>query len=300
MIQPGTAPSSPLLLFWSNLHRQAPKLNIPGTNFNIGFTLCSAAFLSCIRLLMSQVFLHVLQWDPDNIRTGISTAYSVSIIHSIILCAGLSVVLYHQPYNLLAKLKDAPLDLQEATVALLEFCTGYMVYDFTFMLHESNWTPHPDDYAFLAHHVVTTLYMSQCKVLGVGHVSAMSLMLTGELTNPCQSYHAISRYGIQIVEDTMSWWHVLHPFAEWIYALAYFIVRGFVGPCQNMHITYVYLVSIKGRQMIPKYISIPWVVMIWGIILGSIPWTMEALDKVKDGLQVKYHKGYDYGPGFEL
>ena len=52
--------------------------------------------------------------------------------------------------------------------------------------------------------------------------------------------------------------------------------------------------------MIPKYISIPWVVMIWGIILGSIPWTMEALDKVKDGLQVKYHKGYDYGPGFEL
>ncbi len=114
-----------LLLFWSNLHRQAPKLNIPGTNFNIGFTLCSDAFLSCIRLLMSQVFLHVLQWDPDNIRTGISTAYSVSIIHSIILCAGLSVVLYHQPYYLLAKLKDAPLDLQEATVALLEFCTGY-------------------------------------------------------------------------------------------------------------------------------------------------------------------------------
>ena len=92
----------------------------------------------------------------------------------------------------------------------------------------------------------------------------------------------------------------MHPFAEWIYALAYFIVRGFVGPCQNMHITYVYLVSIKGRQMIPKYISIPWVVMIWGIILGSIPWTMEALDMVKDGLQVKYHKSYDYGPGFEL
>ena len=300
MAQPEKGSSSPILLFWSNLHRRAPKLHIPGTNFDIGFTLCSAAFLTCIRFLMAQVFLHLAHFDPENVRTTLCTAYSVSIVHSIILCIGLAVVLYHQPYNLLAKLKDSSPDLQEATHALLEFCTGYMVYDFIFMLYESNWVPNPDDYAFLGHHFVTTLYMSQCKVLGVGHISAMSLMLSGEITNPVQSYHAISRYAIQMVSDTTSLWHTLHPCAEWIYALAYFIVRAFIGPCQNIHITYVYLLSSEGRRSIPKYITIPWVIMIWSIILGSIPWTMEALAMVKDGLHVKYHKGYDYGPGFEL
>lgn len=291
--------SSPLLVFWSNIHQHAPKLCIPGTNFDIGLTLCSAAFLSTVRFLMSLVFLHILQWDPSNIRTRTSTAFCVSSIHSMTLCAGLITVLRHQPYNILARRKDATLDIQHATLALLDFCTGYMLYDFTFMLYESNWVPNPSDYAFLGHHIVTSLYMTQCKVLGVGHISAMSLMLTGEITNPFQNFHGVSKFAIQMVDST-SLWHVFHPLLEYLYAISYFFVRGFVGPTQIVHITYVLLFTSEGRRTIPKYISIPWVLMIWGIILGSIPWTMEALDMIKDGLEVKYHAGYDYGPGYEL
>mmetsp|Transcript_41206 Transcript_41206/g.80642 ORF Transcript_41206/g.80642 Transcript_41206/m.80642 type:complete len:128 (+) Transcript_41206:1-384(+) len=127
----------------------------------------------------------------------------------------------------------------------------------------------------------------------------MSLIFTGEITNPFQNSLLVSRYAIQM-EPIGSFIHDLHPFIEICYALAYFPVRAFVGPLQIVHITYDLLFTRQGRDNIPIYVSVFCVCIIWGIILGSIPWVTESLDMIKDGLEVKYNQTSDYGPRYEL
>eukprot|EP00553_Chaetoceros_curvisetus_P003665 CAMPEP_0204635038 /NCGR_PEP_ID=MMETSP0717-20131115/30627_1 /ASSEMBLY_ACC=CAM_ASM_000666 /TAXON_ID=230516 /ORGANISM="Chaetoceros curvisetus" /LENGTH=166 /DNA_ID=CAMNT_0051653657 /DNA_START=1 /DNA_END=501 /DNA_ORIENTATION=+ len=166
------------------------------------------------------------------------------------------------------------------------------------MLYIKNWTIVPDDIPFLGHHVVTTLYMSQVRVLEAGHISAMTLMWSGEFSNPLQNGHVITRFAIQMTEDG-TLWHIVHPFLELMFAIVYFVFRALLGPVQIAHITYD-LLTREGRKNIPLYISIGWIIMIWGILIGSIPWTKECYEMALDGLEVKYHKDYDYGPGYEL
>jgi hypothetical protein len=72
-----------------------------------------------------------------------------------------------------------------------------------------------------------------------------------------------------------------------------------VGPLQIIHISYD-LLTQEGRKNIPLYIGIIWIIMIWGIILGSMPWTVESIEMAMDGLQVKYNETYNYGPRYEL
>jgi hypothetical protein len=287
-----------VLRFWSGLYSAVPKINIPGTQFDIFFAVLSALFLTTVRILFANLYTSVLEWDGENIRTKNVASYSVSIVHSLVLCVGLWSVLKDQPYAPMAKMNIAPKYWQDASTALMQFCTGYMVYDFMFIMIERDWVPKPEDYAFLAHHVVTALYMSQTRALGYGHISAMGLMFTGEVTNPSQSFHSITRYAIQMVSSD-SLWHAVHPYAEILHAAMYGFVRSVVGPLQILHISCLLIFTKQGRS-IPFRISIPWMIMTWGIIIGSIPWTLEGIEMVKDGLTVKYHKDYDYGPGFEL
>ena len=290
--------SSSIIKAWSTLYNFTPKLYLPGTKFDVLFAGLSALILTVFRIFFINLYTSVLEWDGSNIRTKSVSAYSVSIVHSLMLCFGLWPILRDQRYSPLAKMNVAPKYWQDASTALMQFCTGYMIYDFTFMLKESGWIPKTEDYAFLAHHVVTTLYMSQTRVLGYGHVSAMGLMFTGEITNPLQSFHSISRYAIQMA-PSHSLWHVVHPYAELLHAVLYGFVRAVIGPLQISHISYLLIFTKQGKS-IPFLVSIPWIIMIWGIILGSIPWTLEAVGMAMDGLTVKYHKDYDYGPGFEL
>ena len=35
--------------------------------------------------------------------------------------------------------------------------------------------------------------------------------------------------------------------------------------------------------------------MVWAVIFGSGPFIQEAIDMLSDGLELKYHKDYDYG-----
>ncbi len=225
-------------------------------------------------------------------------ACTTSSCHSLVLVPSLWAALRDQPYKPSASISSAPQYYKDAVTALLSFCTGYMVYDFIFMLYVNNWSVDPGDIPFMAHHVVTTLYMSQVRVLEAGHISAMTLMWSGEFSNPLQNGHTVTRFAIQMAEDG-TLWHIVHPFVEFIFAVVYFVFRAFVGPVQIIHITYD-LLTKDGRKTIPLYISIGWIIMIWGIILGSIPWTKECYEMAMDGLEVKYHKGYDYGPGYEL
>ena len=140
--------------------------------------------------------------------------------------------------------------------------------------------------------------MNSARLVGAGHISALTLMWSGEFTNPLQNVHSISRFAIQMVGDE-SLWHFFHPYIELVFAAFYFFFRALLAPPQIAHLSYD-LLTKEGRKNVPWYVSIFWIPLCSGIIIGSIPWTLEALDMVKDGLVVKYDKSFDYGPRYEL
>lgn len=287
------------ITFWSNIYQNAPKLYIPSTQFDIGFTIVSFCIISLLRLINEFIWINILEFNPNSYKTIESASALTSLAHALVLCSGLYAALVSQPYVPSAPIASAPKDYQFAVTALLQMCTGYMFYDAIFMIKSNGWSIHPDDVSFLGHHVVTILYMSQTRVLGVGHISAMSLMFTGELTNPLQNGHLITKFGIQLAAKG-SLFHVLHPYLEFVYSLIYLIMRGLVGFVQIAHISYHMLCTKEGRNNVSLKVSVLWVLMIWGILIGSIPWTKECLEMIKDGLDVKYDESWNYGPRYEL
>ena len=80
----------------------------------------------------------------------------------------------------------------------------------------------------------------------------------------------------------------------------YAFFRTFLGPGAMAHITY-HLILPSTPHTIPTIITIIYLIMGWGVLIGSIGWTTEAIEMALDGFHiVKYHKDYDYGPGYEL
>ena len=286
-----------LMKFWGGMYNFLPKTYFPGTDLAIGMTLVSSMFFTLVRTIYEYLYTEVL-FDGENAKTLSMASCNTSMTHSLLLVPSLWQVLRNQPYRPAASIVGTPKYYQDAVHALLQFCTGYMLYDFVFLLKDNGWAVHPDDVAFIGHHFVTVIYMTQTRVLKAGHISAITLMWSGEFTNPMQNCHCISRFAIQLAQSG-SFWHLAHPYIELVYATFYSFFRAVVGPLQIVHITYD-LLTKEGRKNIPLYIAIPWIIMINGIIIGSIPWTKEAIDMVKDGLHVTYHETYDYGERYEL
>lgn len=284
--------------FWGGLYNAAPKIYIPGTEFDIGFILLSALFISCVRFSSEYIWSEIFGFDLSNKMVFKMAAFSTSAFHSCMLVPSLWPVLLDQPYIPSAPIKNAPQYYKDASTALLSLCSGYMVYDFIFMMKNSGWTIESKDIPFLGHHVATLLYMCGVRVMGSAHISAMALMWSGEFTNPIHSFHSISRFAIQLADDD-SFWHLINPYVEFSFAVLYLFFRALVGPLQIVHISYD-LLTKEGRKNVPWYVSLFLIPLCSGIIIGSIPWTMESWEMMKDGLDVKYHRDWDYGPGYEL
>lgn len=288
-----------LVLFWSDLYNSAPKLYFPFTQFDVGFTILSLCTISLLRLLNEYIYINIIGFNPKTYKTIESAAAVTSIVHAIVLCSGLWSVLISRPCIPSARMDSGTKEYVLAVTALLQLCTGYMFYDAIFMVRSNGWAVHPEDVAFLGHHVVTIVYMSQTRVIGAGHISAMILMFAGELTNPLQNAHLMTKFGIQMAAEG-SLFHILHPYVEYAFSIAYFIMRGLVAPFLLAYNAYDLLLTKNGRANVPLGVSIFWIIMSSGIVIGSIPWTKECLQMMKDGLKVKYDENWDYGSRYEL
>mmetsp|Transcript_3478 Transcript_3478/g.4839 ORF Transcript_3478/g.4839 Transcript_3478/m.4839 type:complete len:320 (-) Transcript_3478:116-1075(-) len=286
-----------VLKFWSNLYQTVPKICIPGTNLNFAVTILCTIIIFLIRVGFDKIYVNVMGWPANSPRKDFCAACSASIVHSIVLCIGLGKALACQKFSPSAKLCVFPQWWQDASTALLQLCSAYMIYDAFFLFKDNNWVLDTSDYAFFGHHVATFVYMTQCRVYGAGHMSAMTLMFWGEITNPFQNTWNISKFAIQF-EPEGSVWHAIHPYLELSYAVAYFPIRAFVGPVRIIQITYDLMVTKQGRDNLPLLVRLLWIFIIWTLILGSLPWTFEAFDMIRDGLAVKYHKDWDYGPRY--
>jgi hypothetical protein len=166
--------TNPVAKHWVRLYRLVPRVDFPGTSVSISFTLCSAALLYSVRLTIQYVLVSLLEWPRDYEGTREAPGSLAAVFHSLNLLPGLIVALATQPYTPTRHLSTAPKWWRDLVDALMQFCTGYMIYDsIASFLMVKGLNLEGTDYLFLGHHMATAVYMTQCRVLQAGHTSAM-------------------------------------------------------------------------------------------------------------------------------
>jgi len=276
------------------VYHALPAVNVPFTNFNISFALLSAVFLANIRFANEYLLVSAFGWPGDVTPTREAAACCTSVCHSTILCVGLIVAFLTQTYDVAAKIKDQGADANkkwwpDLADALLQFCTGYMIYDTIINILWLRWNSelwmvelNDDDYLFLAHHIMTTFYMTSARVIGAGYMSAMICMLLGELTNPLHNMYMMGEVAMTLECCNGPSAQQFHSRVTIAFAAAYFTVRVFIGPLFFAGVTYVLLFTKRGRTNVPIALNIFWNMLIWGVAFGSGSWIQKSYHILAD------------------
>merc|ERR1719491_2341833 len=150
------------------VYRSLPPLCLPYTNFNISFTLLSTLLLAMIRTVVWQ-YLICAGWPSRSKMTTDAAASLTSILHGFVLCFYLGVCLYRNPRNYVpsARLENFPVWWQDAATAVLEICTGYMLFDFFSLVKDMT-----DlgvkfselEVLVMMHHFLSFSYMVSCRL----------------------------------------------------------------------------------------------------------------------------------------
>mmetsp|Transcript_9663 Transcript_9663/g.22679 ORF Transcript_9663/g.22679 Transcript_9663/m.22679 type:complete len:323 (+) Transcript_9663:90-1058(+) len=275
------------------------------------FTFASCAFLSLMRILFFNLLTSYYGWPVQSKMTTDASSSLGSIVHSILLCGWLTEWFWklgYRAYSPSAKLSDhneKDPDLNDAAVACLQFCTGYMMFDTIWTVGDAyrlNILPLTEfETLIMAHHVLTSFYMISCRAIGAGHISAMILMLTGEISNPLMNGMFVTRFAVQLEcckhSETIV---LLHTLLEHSFAVVYIVFRTTIGPACAIHLAWDVLCTKQGRQNIPLLLSVIWVIMVIGVLVGSGPFIGEAIEMLQDGWQLKYTPDYDYGERYRI
>jgi hypothetical protein len=275
-----TADKIPFLVgFWGSLSNGLPQLSIGGLNFSV--TVFSALFLIAVRLTAEYVLISYFGWPAGSLLTKDAASSVGSIVHSMNLVPGLWQCFMSQPYVPSEKMATAPIWWQDGASALLQLTTGYMVYDAVFNIFwvkRATGVP-TDDYIFIAHHVVTILYMTSTRIIGAGHQSAMMCMFLGEVTNPLHNAYFIGEKAMQLECCNGPMAQQLFRIIQIAFSIFYLAVRGPIAPSFFAPMTWD--LWARGRKHIPIWIIFIWSLLIWGVLFGSIPWTIECWDVLK-------------------
>lgn len=272
---------------WLLIYHAIPKMYVPYTSLEISFALVSAAMLACIRYFAEFVLVQSFGWPTagDGLINGATptkeaAASCASICHSTILCIGLIVAFATQKCDPASKRTDHPLWWQDFVDALLQFCTGYMIYDAIINIVWLRWDPqtqllpilNDDDKLFLVHHMMTSFYMTSSRVIGAGHMSAMVCMLLGEVTNPLHNLYMMGEVAMKQECCNGPTAQYIHTIISVAFAAMYYVARAILSPITMIIVSCCLLVTKRGRANIPLIINILWNLMIWAVIFGSSSW----------------------------
>lgn len=266
---------------WLRVYHALPRCKLPLLRLDISLTLASFVYLTCVRFVIPFLLSNFLGWPEGDINTSLASASVVSMFHSVPLCIGLIVAFSTQKYSPIAKFDEAPTWWREFSDALLQFCTGYMVYD---SLVNSCWLRWDgerfqltdDDYLFLAHHFMTSFYMTSTRIIQAGHMSAMICMLLGELTNPFMNFYMIGGLNTALNCCMSQSLEKLYATNEIVFAVLYNIFRVILAPVFLIPVTYQLVLTKKGRENIPLPLALFWSLMIYGVMFGSASWIVKC------------------------
>ena len=170
------APAFPLPESWTNLYDSVPKVVLPFTDVDITFTVISAVLFACIDYSSAHAMRSVAKWPLKESRAiGGSLA---TIVHSSVLVGGLFACLRKEQYRPSCRLDSHARWFKEVSTALIQLCTGYMLYDALVQFIADRWVQGSGpvlsvaDWMFLGHHFATSFYMTSARVIKAGHMSA--------------------------------------------------------------------------------------------------------------------------------
>lgn len=275
-----------ILKLWIDLYRSSPKLYIPGTEIDFGFSLVCAIPLTLLRLFFRHVFYYV-GWD-HSADTLSASGCMPSICHSSLLVPGLLATLLSHKYVPSATLRGTPQWYQDSVHALLSFCTGYMIYDMFMSYFAEKWQPGQgpvltsEDWMYVGHHVLTSLYMVSTRWAECGHISAMVLMFFGEASNPNMNIKLIVERAMK--QDSfkgVSWLPTLYIYNDQVFSTIYILCRVFAASFVFPHLTYDLLV--RGKKNAPMWLIVVWLILCYGVQIGSIPLIFECIATLKNG-----------------
>ena len=281
-------------------------------HLDVTLTIASALILSLIRYISEYSMIYLFQWPPNTYITKNAAASVAAIFHSIQLVPSLYVCFRSLSSLSASESSDGQRNTGRHTTgssnqynpsqhmmvvsdtwwkdtvdALFQFCTGYMIYDgvlnILYMKYNMIGQISSEDYLFLGHHLATILYMSSVRYIQQGHQSAMICMLLGELTNPFHNMYYIAQAAqtLSCCNGTIATW-LFHSITL-AFAVSYVLVRTIVGPFVFVHLTYNLWTTGRRKDIYPIPISllILWTILIWAVILGSIPWIVECYHMIQ-------------------
>ncbi|KAL7546977.1 hypothetical protein ACHAWF_010297 [Thalassiosira exigua] len=274
---------------WLFLYRATPRLRLPGTDVNFGFALLCAVAFSVLRLSF-RLLLYSLGWPVGSLDTYFASACMASFCHSSLILPGLGATLLSQKYVPSGRLEPSPKWYKDATCSLMMFCTGYMIYDSVLGYIVETWqigvgpVLTADDWTYVGHHIMTSLYMISSLWNGAGHMSAMMLIFNGEFSAPLMNPHLFMEKALdQDCWKGIEWLPKAFAYNEQLFSLIYLVCRVVVSPFVISYVSYDLLLTKRGRKDVPLWLSILWMPMCWGVQLGSIPWIMTCFDTLKRG-----------------
>jgi len=280
-----------------SLYRSVPNLiyvRSSTTNEKVGltFALISCLFFGACQLL-TQALLISLGWPRDDPSYLMAVSCNIPIIHSLLLLTGLFTCLTHHPFDPSALMSDAPAGRwwRDAVNGYMEMTTGYMLYDtlncvfFLWWVPGKGFIPTGESMSFLGHHFATSVFMLSTRMTGAGHYAAIQLMFQGEFTNPLQNFRTILEQEMitECCYDGVV--RSIFPYVDFMFGLAYAFFRIILGNVTGLFINYDLLFTKRGRSRVPWGLSILWCLCMWGVLLGSIPWAMEAIEITKKYLE---------------
>ena len=136
---------------------------------------------------------------------------------------------------------------------------------------------------FLGHHIATSLYMTSTRIIGAGHMSAMMCMFLGEVTNPLHNSFYIAEFaqGLECCNGELS--QQLYYYIMMAFSMSYVLVRTFIGPLVCLHMTFNLWTRGRRDSGIPSWLLGIWTFLIWGVLVGSIPWIQDCYNMVLKG-----------------
>jgi hypothetical protein len=270
-----------LCQFWRTLPRRLPVVKLG--RLDVSLTVASALFLAAIRLAAEFVMIRAFGWPENAFITKNAAASVGAIFHSLQLVPALAACFLSSstPYNPSQMLSEATGWWQETVTALLQFCTGYMIYDALLNILWLNSTMaekgvDAEALMFLGHHLATTLYMTSTRIVGGGHQSAMVCMLLGEFTNPLHNsfYIAQAAQKLPCCNGPLS--QSAFAAIEASFCALYCLIRVIVAPTMCLHMTVNLFMTGWRENRIPIVLVAMWTLLIWAVLIGSIPWIVEC------------------------
>jgi len=262
-----------LLRPWVRFQEVLPEVMLFGLNISV--TVVSFVFFIIVRIIGNAI-LSYNNWPPGEFNTMFTNSCIVAMSHSSNLILPLAQGLWMLPYKPTMSQSAAPKYWQLASDAMLQFCTAYMLQDslLTVIRAYQLGGLQDGDLLFIAHHFATFSYMTQCRWIDAGYISAMTCILCGEVSNPPMMVWYITDKAIKSACCSGPRVQFLFEIFSVIYAFVYFVARAILAPM--MALAFVYDFFFTGQKSVSLGLCIYWFLAVLGVIAGSYGYILET------------------------